>query len=280
MPLHGKVAIVTGSSRGIGKAVALKLALEGADIVLAAKTVEPDSRLPGTLGDVAKEIEALGRKALPVRTNVRQTEDLENLVKRTLETFGRVDILVNNAGALWWYPVAETPLKKFDLVMEVNVRASFALAHLCLPAMQKQRWGHIVNMSPPLDMTVLGGRVGYLISKYGMTMLAMGLAEEAKASNVAAHALWPRTIIESQASINFGLGDKSQWRTADILADAVFELVRREPSFRTGKAWLDEELLRDAGVTDFSKYNCVPGGTPAELTWEGLSAGRSPHGTK
>lgn len=277
MSLAGRVAVVTGASRGIGRAIALKLAREGADVVLAAKTMEADARLPGTLPEVAAEIEKLGRRALPVRTNVRQADDLENLARQTLETFGRADILINNAGALWWYPVAETPLKKFDLVLEVNVRASFALAHLFLPAMKQHGWGHIVNLSPPIDLGALANRVAYLISKYGMTMLAFGLADEVKKDNIAVHALWPRTVIESQATINFGLGDRSRWRTADILADAAYELVRQEPSLRTGRAWLDEDVLREAGVTDFTPYSCVPGGEPMELTWEGFQAGRSPH---
>lgn len=277
MNLKGRVALVTGASRGIGKAIALKLAREGADLVLAAKTVEADSRLPGTLPEVAAEVEALGRQALAVRTNVRETADLENLVRQALERFGKVDILVNNAGALWWYPVAQTPIKKFDLVMEVNVRASFALAHLLLPSMRANRWGHIISLSPPLDLSVLSGRVAYLISKYGMTMLTLGLADEVRGDNIAVHSLWPRTIIESLATINFGLGDRSEWRTAEIMADAAFELVRREPSLRSGQAWLDEELLREAGETNFEKYNCVPGGQPRELTWEGFVAGQSPH---
>lgn len=274
MELAGQVAIVTGASRGIGRAVALKLAAEGADVVLAAKTVEPDPRLPGTLPEVAAAVEKLGRRALAVRTNVRDVGDLERLVAETKQVFGRIDILVNNAGALWWYPVVETPPRKFDLVMEVNVRASFILCHLVAPLMIAQRSGHIINMSPPIDLSVLPGRVGYMISKFGMTMLAQGLAEELRPYSVAVNALWPRTIIESQATINFGLGERSQWRKADIMADAVFELVRHRPARYTGQALLDEQVLRDAGVTDFSGYACVPGTEPAPLTWQ-MEAGKS-----
>ncbi|HMP02133.1 MAG TPA: SDR family oxidoreductase [Gemmatales bacterium] len=276
MELAGKVAIVTGASRGIGRAIAMKLSAEGADLVLAAKTMEPDSRLPGTLPEVAAAVEKLGRKALAVRTNVRETADLERLVAETLRVFGRVDYLINNAGALWWYPVAQTPPKKFDLVMEVNVRAAFILSHLVVPAMIAQKSGHIVNMSPPIDFDVLPGRVGYLISKFGMTMLAMGLAAELAPHGATANALWPRTIIESQATINFGLGDRSQWRDASIMADATFELVRHQPAKHRGQALLDEDVLRGAGVTDFGQYACVPGSEPAELTWK-LDAGQSPH---
>lgn len=274
MSLQGQVAIVTGASRGIGRAVALKLAAEGADVVLAAKTVSPDPRLPGTLPEVAGLIEQMGRKALPVRTNVRETADLENLVTQTMSTFGRVDILINNAGALWWYPVSDTPSKKFDLVMEVNVRASFALSQLVAGAMLKQGSGHIINMSPPIDYSVLAGRVAYMISKFGMTMLSMGMDAEVKGKGVAVNSLWPKTIIESQASINFGLGDRSLWRKAEIMADAVYEIVRHRPAKHHGQALIDEAVLREAGMTDFSGYACVAGAEPMELTWN-MEAGKA-----
>ena len=274
MSLNGQVAIVTGATRGIGRAIALKLAQEGADVVLAAKTVTPDPRLPGTLSEVAALIEQMGRKALPVRTNVRETADLENLVAQTMTTFGRVDILINNAGALWWYPVSDTPAKKFDLVMEVNVRAAFVLSNLVANTMIKQKSGHIVNMSPPIDMSVLPGRVAYMISKFGMTMLAQGMAAEVASHGVAVNALWPKTIIESQASINFGLGNRGLWRKADIMADAVYEIVRHRPSKYQGKALIDETVLREAGVADFSHYACVPGQEPMELTWN-MEAGKA-----
>lgn len=273
-PLAGRVAIITGASRGIGRAVALKLAKEGAAVVIAAKTAEPDPRLPGTIYTVAQEVEALGGQALPLRVDVRDENALQMMVDKTLETFGRVDILVNNAGALWWYPVVETPPKRFDLVMQVNLRASFIASHLVLPHMIAQRWGHIINMSPPIDLRVLPGKVAYMISKFGMTMLALGLAEEVREHNVAVNALWPRTLIESQATIAWGLGTPKQWRKADIMADAVYEIVRREPHTCTGNAFIDEDVLREAGITDFSVYNCTPDGEPMEIVWEGVQAGK------
>lgn len=272
--LTGRVAIITGASRGIGRAIALRLAKEGVAVVIAAKTAEPDPRLPGTIYTVAEEVQALGGRALPLRVDVRDEHALQQMVDKTLETFGRIDILVNNAGALWWYPVLETPPKRFDLVMQVNLRASFIAAHLVLPTMIRQRWGHIINMSPPIDLSVLPGKVAYMISKFGMTMLALGLAEEVREHNVAVNALWPRTLIESQATIAWGLGTPKQWRKADIMADAVYELVRREPHTCTGKAWIDEDLLREAGITDFSVYNCTPDGEPMEIVWEGVRAGK------
>jgi len=276
-PLAGRVAIITGASRGIGRAVALKLAKEGAAVVIAAKTAEPDPRLPGTIYTVAQEVEALGGRALPLRVDVRDENALQMMVDKTLETFGRVDILVNNAGALWWYPVVETPPKRFDLVIQVNLRASFIASHLVLPHMIAQRWGHIITMSPPIDLSVLPGKVAYMISKFGMTMLALGLAEEVREHNVAVNALWPRTLIESQATIAWGLGTPKQWRKADIMADAVYEIVRREPHTCTGNAFIDEEVLREAGVTDFSIYNCTPDGEPLGIVWAGVQAGKRDH---
>lgn len=273
-PLVGRVAIVTGASRGIGRAIALKLAKEGAAVVIAAKTAEPDPRLPGTIYTVAEEVQALGGRALPLRVDVRDESALQMMVEKTIETFGRIDILVNNAGALWWYPVLETPPKRFDLVMQVNLRAAFIASHLVLPYMIAQRWGHIINMSPPIDLRVLPGKVAYMISKFGMTMLALGLAEEVREHNVAVNALWPRTLIESQATIAWGLGTPKQWRKADIMADAVYEIVRREPHTCTGNVFIDEEVLREAGVTDFSVYNCTPDGEPMEIVWEGVRAGK------
>ena len=266
--LDGRVAIITGASRGIGKAIALKLAKEGADIVVAAKTTEPDPRLPGTIYDAAREVEALGRRALPVRCDVREADQIEAMAAQALDTFGRIDILVNNAGALWWYPVLDTPARKFDLVMGVNARAAFLCARACLPAMIKQRWGHIVNMSPPVDTRLAAHHVAYMISKFGMTLVAHGLAEEVKEHNVAANALWPVTIIESQATINFGLMPRQYWRKADIMADALYAIVSKEPAERTGQALLDEEVLRADGVTDFKPYAIDPDVEPIKLDWE------------
>lgn len=271
MRLRDRVVFITGASRGIGRAVALACAREGANIVVAAKTeVENNPRLPGTIHDVAREIEALGRKALPIKLDVRDDAACEAAVAQAAGHFGRVDALINNAGALWWADVVETPVKKFDLVMGINVRASFVLAQAVLPHMIKQRWGHIVMMSPPVDVTACAHHGAYTVSKFGMTMIAHAIAEEAAAHNVTAHALWPATAIESFATINFGLGGPEMWRKADILADATVALLAKEPSERPGRAWIDEELLRSEGVTDFSKYQCVPGVEPPHFPFSGL----------
>jgi citronellol/citronellal dehydrogenase len=270
MRLEGKVAIVTGASRGIGRAIALLFAREGAKVVVAAKTVEPHPKLPGTIHTVVREIEEAGGEALAVQTNLRNAEEIEEMVRKAVERFGRIDILVNNAGALWWQPVAQTPANRFDLVMDVNVRATFLAAQAVLPHMKAAGGGHIINMSPPIDFAVLPGKVGYMISKFGMTMVAMGLAQEVKKDHIAVNALWPVTLIESLATINYGLGDPSKWRKADILADAALEIVTAPPEERTGQALLDEDVLRAAGVDDFTHYSCEPDGEPMRIVWDGV----------
>jgi citronellol/citronellal dehydrogenase len=271
MRLRDRIVFITGASRGIGRAVALACAREGADVVVAAKTeVAENPRLPGTIHDVAREVEALGRRALPIKLDVRDADACEAAIAKTVEHFGKIDALINNAGALWWADVVETPVKKFDLIMGINVRASFVLAHAALPHMVKNRWGHIVMMSPPVDPAAVAHHGAYAVSKFGMTMIAQSIAEEMREQNVTAHALWPATAIESFATMNFGLGGPELWRKADILADATLALLTREPSARMGRAWIDEELLRSEGVTDFSKYQCVPGSEPPHFPFSAL----------
>jgi citronellol/citronellal dehydrogenase len=271
MRLQNRIVFITGASRGIGRAVALACAREGADVAIAAKTeVASDPRLPGSIHDVAREVEALGRRALPLKLDVRDADACEAAVEKTVAHFGRIDALVNNAGALWWADVVETPVKKFDLIVGINVRAAFVLAHAALPHMIKNRWGHIVTMSPPVDPAAVAHHGAYAVSKFGMTMIAQAIAEEAREHNVTAHALWPATAVESYATMNFGLGGPEIWRKADILADATVALLAREPSARMGRAWIDEELLRSEGVTDFSKYQCVPGVEPPHFPFSAL----------
>jgi citronellol/citronellal dehydrogenase len=268
--LSGRVAIVTGASRGIGRAIALGLARAGCAVVIAAKSTESTHKLPGSIFTVAEEVERAGAQALPVAVDVRDESQIEAMAAKTRERFGRIDILVNNAGALFWKPLLETPAKRFDLVTAVNARAAFLCSRAVLPSMIEHRFGHIINMSPPLDLAIVPGRVAYAISKLGMTLLTHGLAAEVRGHNVAVNSLWPVTIIESQASINWGLGDRSMWRKPDILVDCVLRLVRKPPAEVTGLALLDEDFLRREGVTDFSGYACVPGSTPQRLTWNKL----------
>jgi citronellol/citronellal dehydrogenase len=269
LSLKGRVAIITGASRGIGRAIALGLARESCNIVIAAKSTESTDKLPGSIYSVAKEVEAAGAQALPFQVDVRDAEQIEALVGQAVKRFGRIDVLINNAGALWWQPLSETPAKRFDLVMGVNVRAAFLAARAALPHMIERQWGHIINMSPPIDLKVVPGKVAYFISKFGMTLLTHGLAEEVRAANVAVNSLWPVTIIESQASINWGLGNRALWRKPDILVDCVLRLVRKDPGELTGQALLDEDFLRKEGVTDFRAYACVPGTEPPRIPWLG-----------
>jgi citronellol/citronellal dehydrogenase len=265
--LKGRVAIITGASRGIGRALAWGLARQGCHVVIAAKSVASTDRLPGSIYSVAQEVEALGVEALPFQIDVRDAEQIDALAAKTLERFGRIDILINNAGALWWQPLLDTPAKRFDLVMGVNARAAFLASRAVLPTMIERHWGHIINMSPPIDTKMVPSRVAYCISKFGMTLLSLGLAEEVRTHNIGVNSLWPVTIIESQASINWGMGNPSMWRKPDILVDCVLRLVQKEPTTITGQALLDEPFLRAEGVTDFSSYACVPGTNPQPIAW-------------
>src|SRR5712692_2159695 len=260
-PLHpdlrGRVAVVTGSSRGIGKALAIRLAQEGADIVVAAKTEQSTDRLPGSIHETADAVRALGRRALAVVADVRDEDSIRNMIEKTIVEFGRLDILVNNAGAIWPQPILQTPPKRFDLMMGVNVRAAYIACYYALPHMVKQQWGHVLNMCPRLSNAPSPGKVGYMISKLGMARVAIGLAAEHHKDNIAGNALWPRTIIESQASINWKMADRSQWRTPEILCDASLAIFAQEPRISTGRQWIDEEALSElAGITNFDHYWC------------------------
>jgi citronellol/citronellal dehydrogenase len=270
----GKVAFITGASRGIGKACALRLAREGWDIAVAAKSVEENPRIPGTIHSAAEEIAVYGTRVFPVQCNVREVDTVQTAAQAVLEHFGRVDAVINNAGALWWRPMDETPMKRFDLVMEVNARGAYAVTEAFLPAMKAQRGGHVIMMSPPVDLSVVPGHIAYSISKFGMTMIALGLAEEMRPYGIHASALWPKTVIESFATINFGLGEPRFWRKADILADAVLEILNR-PDLSNGRALIDEDFLREVGYKDFDRYNCVEGGTPLQLDADLMRVARS-----
>jgi citronellol/citronellal dehydrogenase len=255
--LSGRVAVVTGASRGIGKALAIRLAQEGADVVVAAKSEQSSERMPGSIYETADGVRAQGRRALAVPADVRSEEAVRAMIERTVLEFGRIDILINNAGAIWVQPVLNTPPKRFDLMMSVNVRAAYLGAYFALPRMQKQRWGHILNMCPRLAMNPSPGSTCYMISKLGMTRLAIGIAEEHRQDNIAANTLWPRTPIESQATINWKMGDRSQWRTPEIMCDACMAIFAQEPANYSGHQLIDEQVLTElAGLTSFDHYWC------------------------
>ena len=280
--LANKVAIITGGSRGIGRQVALTFAKAGADIVIAAKSDAENPKIPGTIFSVADEVRALGRRALPLKVDVRNDEEIEQMAARTVAEFGRLDILVNNAGALWWQPVAETPMKRYDLINDINSRGSFACTRACLPHLLAKKpdgseGGHVLVYSPPIDLSALPGKVAYCISKFGMTMLAHGLAEELRGEPFSINALWPATAIESFATINFQLGGPAMWRKADIIADASLAIVSKKPGTLSGQALIDEDFLRGEGVTDFVKYRCDPASEPPRVFARDLpSAGLVP----
>lgn len=275
MSLKGKVAFITGASRGVGKCIALALAGQGVDVVAAAKTEEADARLPGTIHETAAECEKLGVRALAVRVDVRDDAQIEKGIKTALDKMGRVDFLINNAGALHWRPMTESPMKKYDLVNGVNARASYACAYHLLPAMIQQKYGHILMMSPPIVPAGAGGKIAYAISKFGMTLIAHGLADEVREHNVAANALWPATMIESYATINWGLGTPAVWRKADILADCTLRIFAKEPRSFTGHALIDEDFLRAEGETDMVKYRCDPAHEPPRIAFDfKVSVGR------
>jgi citronellol/citronellal dehydrogenase len=268
MLFKGKVAFITGASRGVGKCIALALAREGCDVVAAAKTEEADARLPGTIYETAAEVEKLGARGLAVRVDVRDEAQIEKGVKTALDKMGKIDFLINNAGALHWRELTESPMKKYDLVNGVNARASYACTYFVLPEMIKQKYGHILMMSPPVDPKGAGGKIAYAISKFGMTLIAHGLADEVREHNVAANALWPATMIESYATINWGLGGKELWRKPEILADATLKIFQKPPKSFTGHALIDEDFLRSEGETDFVKYRCDPTKEPPRVGFD------------
>ncbi|SMD25844.1 SDR family oxidoreductase [Kibdelosporangium aridum] len=270
-PFDGRVAIITGGSRGIGKALALELASQGAAVVVAAKTMESNGRLPGSVPETVREIEARGGKALGVRCDVRDDADLKNLVDRALERFGRIDILVNNAGAMWLQAVEGTPQKRFDLMLDINSRAPFLLAHHCIPHMRQQKWGHIVTMSPPIGLEVLehvGGKVAYMASKLNATLLTLGLAQELAGQGIACNSVWTQTLIGTAATQNLGIGAPEDWRSEDIVVDATMAVLEQDPEKLCGSTLLDAEILRRfKGIEDLSRYRFVPDREPTAMTW-------------
>lgn len=266
--LQDKVVLITGASRGVGAACAVALARQGASLVLASKTIDPDPRLPGTLGETARLCEEAGGKALVAQLDVRDSEACSRVVNEAVGHFGHLDVLINNAGAIFWSPVADWTTKRFDLVFGVNMRASFALSHAVIPHMRAAGGGHILMMSPPIVPSALPGKSPYLVSKWGMTALAQAIDAEEAANGISACALWPVTAIETAATINLGMGSAQEWRKVDILADSTVALLRRDPRKARFRAWLDEDVLREAGTTDFVKYRCDPESEPSPMSIE------------
>ncbi len=263
MSLAGKTLFITGASRGIGLGIALRAARDGANVVIAAKTAEPHPRLPGTVYTAAAEIEAAGGKALPCLVDVREEEQVRDAVAQAVARFGGIDILVNNASAIHLTGTLHTPMKRFDLMHQVNTRGTFLCSQVCLPHLLKAANPHILNISPPLNMEArwFAGHVGYTMAKFGMSMCVLGMAEEFRDEGVAVNALWPRTTIATAAVKNLLGGDDTLrgCRTVEIVADAAHAILCKPSRSYTGRFAIDEEVLRAEGVTDFEGYAVTPG---------------------
>jgi NAD(P)-dependent dehydrogenase (short-subunit alcohol dehydrogenase family) len=263
MLFTNKTVLITGASRGIGKAIGLKLAAEGANIVIASKSVEENPKLGGTIFSAAEEMEAAGGKALAVQCDIRFEDQIQNVVDKALEKFGGIDILVNNASAINLSPTEQTEPKRFDLMYDINVRGTFMVSRACIPLLKKSTNAHILNLSPPInmDMKWFTNHLAYTISKYDMSMIALGLAAELKKYNIAANTLWPRTTIAT-AAVNNLLGGEmlmKMSRTTDIIADAAFYILSKPAATCTGNSFIDENVLAAEGIIDLSKYSVVPG---------------------
>jgi citronellol/citronellal dehydrogenase len=260
MTLSGKTLFITGASRGIGRAIALRAARDGANVAIAAKSSVPNPRLPGTIHSVAAEVEAAGGRALALQCDIREEDQVQAAVAATVDAFGGLDILVNNASAIWLRGTLDTPMKRFDLMQQVNARGSFLCAQACLPWLLQAPNPHILTLAPPpsLDPKWWAPHAGYTLAKMGMSFVTLGLAAEFAAQGVAINALWPRTIVATDALNMIPGVPLERCRKPDIVADAVHAVLVRPARERTGAFLIDEEVLREAGVTDFSQYAVDP----------------------
>jgi citronellol/citronellal dehydrogenase len=259
MSLRGRTLFITGASRGIGHAIAIKAAADGANVVIAAKTTEPHPTLPGTIHTAAADVERAGGKALAVATDIRDEAQVEAAITAAVERFGGIDILVNNASAISLTGTLETPMKRFDLMHQINVRGTYLATQKAVPHLAKSSNPHVLNISPPLHSTLsprwFGPHVAYTMSKYGMSLCVLGMAQEFRSAGIAVNALWPRTAIDTEA-IRLIAGDKARMttRSPEIMADAAHWILTQPSRKITGRFFLDDEVLRGAGVSDLSRY--------------------------
>ncbi len=264
-PLAGATLIMSGGSRGIGLAIAERVARDGANIAIIAKTDEPDPRLPGTIHTAAQAIEAAGGNVLPIVGDIRDEDGVAEAVQRTVEQFGGLDIVVNNASAINLANVGELPAKRYDLMLDINARGTFVLTSLALPHLARSANPHVLTLSPPLDMDRkwLARHAPYTVSKYAMTMLTLGVAESRRDEGIAANCLWPRTLIATAAVRNIVGGEQglAGSRTPEIVADAAYEILRRPARECTGNTFVDDDVLAAAGVTDLDRYRFDPDDT-------------------
>jgi len=265
MSLNGKTLFISGASRGIGLAIALRAARDGANVAIAAKTTEPHPKLPGTIYSAAEEIEKAGGAALALACDIRDEQQVAAAVKQTAEKFGGIDVLVNNASAISLTGTLETPMKRFDLMFGVNVRGTYLCSQACIPHLKASaragRNPHILMLSPPLNLKPkwFKSHVAYTMAKYGMSMCVLGMAEEFRADGIAVNALWPRTVIKTAALAMIPGVDTRMCRTPEILADAAYAILVSDARRHTGHFYLDEEVLAAAGVTDLGRYAVLKG---------------------
>jgi citronellol/citronellal dehydrogenase len=263
--LAGRTLFITGASRGIGKAIALKAAADGANVVIAAKTTEPHPKLPGTIFTAAEEVERQGGRALPIAVDIRDEAQVEAAVEQAVSTFGGIDILVNNASAISLTGTLATPMKRFDLMHQVNVRGTYLCTQKVVPHLMRAQNPHVLNIAPPLESTLqprwFGPHVGYTMAKYGMSLCVLGMADEFRDEGIAFNALWPRTAIDTEAiRLIAGEAARKKTRSPAIMADAAYEILTKPSRGFTGNFLIDEDVLREAGITDLSPYN--PPGIP------------------
>ncbi|KRT82419.1 dehydrogenase [Oryctes borbonicus] len=259
--LGGLTLFITGASRGIGKAIALKASKDGANIVLAAKTSEPHPKLPGTIFTAAQEIEQAGGKALPCIVDIRDEKQVKSAIEEAAKKFGGIDILINNASAISLTGTAQTEMKRYNLMHGINTRGTFLTSKECLPYLKKSRHAHILNISPPLHMAPgwFSPHVAYTMAKYGMSMCVLGMHEEFRQFGIGVNALWPRTAIHTAAVEMLQGADAQKYcRKPEIMADAAYSILTRDPKTITGNFFIDDDVLKEAGVTDLDQYACNP----------------------
>lgn len=260
--LSGKTLFITGASRGIGRAIALRAAADGANVAVAAKTDRPHPKLPGTIHSVADEVREAGGRALPLKVDIRDEESVRNAAAATAEAFGGIDILVNNASAIYLAGTLETPMKRFDLMFGVNVRGTYVASQACIPFLKEGSNPHILNLSPPpnLDPKWFKDHVAYTMAKYGMSLCVLGMSEEFREDGLAVNALWPRTVIATAALAMLGDAVKPEnCRKESIVADAAHAILCRDAATTTGNFFIDDEVLAEEGVEDFDQYAVAPG---------------------
>jgi citronellol/citronellal dehydrogenase len=270
MSLNGKTMFISGASRGIGLAIAKRAAQDGANIALIAKTAEPHPKLPGTVYTAAKELEDAGGQALPIVGDVRDPDSVESAVAKAVEQFGGIDICVNNASAINLGSITDVPMKRFDLMNGIQVRGTYAVSQACIAHMKGRENPHILTLSPPVQLDKKWLKpTAYMMAKFGMTLCALGIAEEMRDEGIASNTLWPRTLVATAAVQNLLGGDEAMARARkpDVYADAAYVILNKPSRAYTGNSVLCEDVLVESGVTDLSVYDCVPGGDLGVDLW-------------